>query len=352
MLEGGLSLVHGYGVVEIPLAVALLRGLGRRGLCLPTGHHIVASGSLLLCQLLGFGVELGLTLLLLLLLQCLDHTVDGLQPFLFGHHRQLQQRVLQVDGLGMGYEFVEHLRAVRQLLVVAPFLVEQSDGLAIAAVGVAEALHLPVQVAERQQQYAFLNAVAGGFLVSFLVGADGLQRVVLGQVDVADGVVHLVEVFLVVIVGCHSLQTTDHLLGVALCHYLGLCDAGVELQLVGRMTAHGLAEGLICLLAVPQQVLDLSHEEPLPGALCVAPLVLDDLIEIGHGLLVVAQTDIVVGVGVVPVLDGPVVYRVAAHVAYHVLRVVEPSQFGIALGQPGFGQAALHGLRRIEAAHV
>ena len=97
-----------------------------------------------------------------------------------------------MDGLRMGHELVEHLRTVRQFLVILAVAVQQSDGLAVAAVGIAEPFHLPVQVAERQQQHTLLHTVSHRLLVAFLVGTDGLQRVALVQVDIAEGVIHLV----------------------------------------------------------------------------------------------------------------------------------------------------------------
>ena len=45
-------------------------------------------------------------------------------------------------------------------------------------------------------------------------------------------------------------------------------------------------------------------------------------------------------------------HGVAAHVADHVLGIVEPAQFRVALRQPGAGDGVLHGLRLIELAHV
>ena len=79
---------------------------------------------------------------------------------------------------------------------------------------------------------------------------------------------------------------------------------------------------------------------------------LDHLLQVGHRLLVVAHVDIVVCVGVVPVFHGAEVHRVAAHVADHVLGVVEPVQFRVAFRQPGLRQSALHGLGLIEAHHI
>ena len=61
---------------------------------------------------------------------------------------------------------------------------------------------------------------------------------------------------------------------------------------------------------------------------------------------------VVVGVGVVPVLGSAVVDGVAAHVADDVLSIVQPVELRVALGKPGTGYAVLHGLRLVELAHI
>ena len=78
----------------------------------------------------------------------------------------------------------------------------------------------------------------------------------------------------------------------------------------------------------------------------------DHFAEVRDSFLVVSLPDVVVGVGIVPVLDSAVVYRVTVHVADDILGVVEPSQLGIAFGQPSLGQPVLQRLCLIEPAHV
>ena len=106
---------------------------------------------------------------------------------------------MQLHGIGVRHQFIEHLAAVGELLIVLALLVEQSDGLAIAAAGIGEFLLSPVQVAQVQQEHTFLYATAGGTLVALLVGIDGMEGIALAQVDVADGVVYLVQILLVVV---------------------------------------------------------------------------------------------------------------------------------------------------------
>ena len=118
------------------------------------------------------------------------------------------------------------------------------------------------------------------------------------------------------------------------------------------MTAYHLAEGALGLPTVAQLLLYLPHQIPLAGFLLMALLVLDHLLQIGHGFLIVLRADIVVGVGVVPVLHGAEVDGVAAHIADHVLGIVEPVEFCVALGEPGTGQTVLHNLRLVDVAHI
>ena len=83
-------------MVSLLLALVLVAvGLGT-----VAGHH-----------LLGLFFLTGLALLFLLLFQCLDHTVYGLVALFLGHGGELEQRVLQMDGIGIRGQFVKNLRA-------------------------------------------------------------------------------------------------------------------------------------------------------------------------------------------------------------------------------------------------
>ena len=53
-----------------------------------------------------------------------------------------------MDGLGEGHQFVEYLGAFVELFVVLAVLVEQSDGFAVTALGIAELLLGPIEVAQ------------------------------------------------------------------------------------------------------------------------------------------------------------------------------------------------------------
>ena len=346
-LECGLALVDGHGVVEVPGASLLL--LCRRQ---PVAGQLVAHGALLLQLLLGGGLLCGPLLLLFLLLELFYHPVYGLVALGLGQFCEHLERVLQVDGVGERHQFVEHLRPFRQQRVVGPVLVEQPDGLAVAPLGVVVLLPGPVEVAEFQQQHALFDAAAGRFLVASLIRRDGVQRVLPGQVDVADGVVHLVEVVFVLVRLGHSAQPLYHLLRTAPCHDLGLGYAGVELHFVRRVLPHHLAVSLVCRLPVAEPGLQLSHQKPLAGFLLLAPFVLDDLGKVFHGLVVLLAPYVVVGIGVVPLFHGLVVHGVALHLRYHVFSVVKPIELGVAFGEPRPCYAVYLRLCGVQARHV
>ncbi len=163
-----------------------------------------------------------------------------------------------MDSLSVGHQFVKHLGAFAELLVVLTVLVKQSDGLTVAAFGIAELLLGPIEVAQMKQQHAFLDAVAGGLLVAFLIGPDGSERIFLHQIDVTHGIIHLIQIIGILAGTGHSFQTADHLLGVAACHHFCHRDAGVEFQFVRWIHANHTAESLIGLVSLSEAGIDLS----------------------------------------------------------------------------------------------
>ena len=352
LLEGGLALAHGDGVVEVPLAVACRGGVvgPRRGVVAVVAHIVAVHVFVLLLH--GVGFLLGAPLFAFLLLECVDDAVYGGVAVFLAHAGERLERVLQLHGVGVGHQLVEYLGAVGELAVVGAVLVQQAYRLAIAAAGVAKLLLLPVEVAQTQQQHALLYTVAHRLLGTLLIGTDGMSGVAVSQIDVADGIVYLVEIFLVVVRCSHTAQTAYHAARLPLGHYLGLGDAGVELELVGRVEAHHAAEGVVGRVGFAHGGIELAQQIPLAGSLLAAHLVAYHAAQIGDGALIFGRVYVVVGIGVVPLLDGAPVHGVARHVAYHVFGVVEPALLHIALGKPGAGLAIDGGLGGVEAAHV
>ena len=185
-----MTLVHAVHAVHgiVGVGIILLFIVIGKVAAIPT---LLVSGSLFFCLLV--------LLFLFFLFQGSNHTVDGCVAVFLVHLCQCLQRILQGNGIGMRHQFIEHLRPAGELFVVIALLVEQSDGFAVTALCIGEFLSNPVDVAQVQKQHTFLYAASRGLGNAFLVGTDGLQGVFLSQVDIADGVIYLVQIFLVVI---------------------------------------------------------------------------------------------------------------------------------------------------------
>ena len=151
------------------------------------------------------------SLFLLLFLQRLNDAVDGFIALGLIHAGEFLQGVLQMYRLGIGHQFIEHLRAVGELLIVRALLVEHTDGLTITALGIGIALKVPIQVAKLKQQHTFLGARPSALLVALLITGNGLRRILLGEIDVTDGIIHLVQIILIIIRPRHALQPANHL---------------------------------------------------------------------------------------------------------------------------------------------
>ena len=218
--------------------------------------------------------------------------------------------------------------------------------------GIAEFLLVPVETSEFEEQHTFLHPVACGFLVAFLIGADGVDCVFVEQIDIAHGIVDLVEIVFVVVRGRHSLESADGLLRLSGGHHLGHGDACVEGEFIGRVLGNHFLVGLIGLLLVAESRFELSHKEPFTCALLPPHLMFDDFSQVGDGFLVFAGVNIVVGIGIVPFLGRMPVDGVAAHLTYHILCVIEPFLLEVAFGEPCAGLGIDGRLCLVEPAHI
>ena len=101
------ALVDGHLIVEVPESVLLPVGSGswlRGGALVAVAHAALA-----LQLLFGLGFLLLAFLLFLLLDECLDDAVDGFVARCLVHLGQQLERVLQLDGIGVGHQLVEYL---------------------------------------------------------------------------------------------------------------------------------------------------------------------------------------------------------------------------------------------------
>ena len=239
-----------------------------------------------------------------------------------------------------------------QLRIILSVLIEQADGFAIAALGISISSGFPIQIAQTQQEYTLLYTVSGSLPVAFFIGIDSTQGIFLGQVDVADGIIYLVLIFLVLIRCRHALESADHLPAVARSQDLGDGDAGIKLQFVGRIEPYDVAESLISLLLVADGSLQLSHQIPLAGFLLVSHLMAYHLPEIENRLPGIPRVDIVIGEGIIPFLLGTPVDGIALDVSDHIFCIVGPSLLDIAFGKPGARLAVDGRLGGVKAAHI
>ena len=126
--------------------------------------------------------------------------------------------------------------------------------------------------------------------------------------DIANGIVNLVEIFGIVVVGGHAFQSAYHLATIVAGQHLCLSYSGVELQLVRRIASDYVFKGIVGLLLITKQILYLTHKEPLAGPLGLAAFVLYCFIQIRYGLLVIGLANVVVGVSKIPVFNGTEVH--------------------------------------------
>ena len=285
-LELGAAGRAGALVVEVPRVVVVhLELLGSlRGVALARavgglfGHICLAGG------LLG--------LLALACLEVVDGGVDDVHSGRRVHRGQLQQRVLVGDVLRVGGQLVQDVRAPLQRVQAGIVFRQLGHGLGVAGLGLLVAAFVVEKAAEADVEDGLVDAVAGRFGRTLLVVLDGLGGVAAAEVEVADGVVNLVEVLLVAVVARHASQGL-HLAGdVGAAEHLALADAGVELRAVGcRRGRGGASEGLVSLLLVAGALVYLAQEEGQTRFLCCRPVACRRLEE-GCGLGVLLLADV------------------------------------------------------------
>ena len=95
--------------------------------------------------------------------------------------------------------------------------------------------------------------------------------------DIADGIIDLIQILSIVVGGGHTTEATNHLMAIPCSSHFGLGYTGVESQFVWRVATNHFSKSTISFLLVARQVENLSHQKPLPSSLYVASFVLDDL---------------------------------------------------------------------------
>ena len=222
------SLFDHVGIIEVPCTFLTSAGIHSCVLLwtLCSGGSIVASRGVVVG---GGSVACSLLLLLfLLLLQGLYDSVYGSRIFRFAHLGQGLQAVLQFDGTQMRLQFAQDFASPFGLLIFVVLLVQDAHTALVGTCGIDIVFLLPVHLAQSEQEHGFRWSALGGFLHAFLPGRQAACCILHSQIDVSHGVIHLVQIVLVLVTLGHSLQPGNHLAELAFGHDFCLQDAGIE----------------------------------------------------------------------------------------------------------------------------
>ena len=276
-------------VVEVPRFVVVERKGGGR---IFAGGRIGALCALICHIFLTGGV---FSLLFFLFLQVVDDFLNHLLLLFERHFRQAQKRVLQRHVAGIHRQLVEHIAALFQFTEIGVGFAQERNRLGIAGLGEVVLALREVDAAECELANRLVDAVARAFLRRQLVVCHGVHGVEAREVEVADGVIHLVEVFLVAVVVRHALEGFHLRHDVGALKHCALLDAGVEFGAVGRAArTAGTLECLVGELLFASVLIELTEQEVQTHFL--RPLAaLDGFGEVWNGLDVFIRFDIEVG---------------------------------------------------------
>ena len=192
-------------------------------------------------------------------------------------------------------KLVEHVASVLEFLVVRIGLAQLRYCLAVTWLSLVIFVLSEVYATQGELADCLVDAIAGALLGGELIVLDCLDGVATGEVEVANGIVNLVEVFLVAVVASHALEGIDLALDVVALEHSTLLDACVELGAVGRrIAAASTLVGLIGFFFLACLVIELSQQEVKAHLLSAASSVYCFLKE-RHCIGVHLGLDVVVG---------------------------------------------------------
>ncbi len=141
----------------------------------------------------------------------------------------MEIHVLRVDG-----KLVEHVAAAFDIRVVGKRLRQQRYSLRVIGLRFLIIALKEVKLAQAHLIDGLVDAVARRFFVGELIILDGAGGVAAREVEIADGIIYLVEIFLVAVVAGHAAQGFDLRLYVGALENLALLDSGIEFCAVWR----------------------------------------------------------------------------------------------------------------------
>ena len=140
--------------------------------------------------------------------------------------------------------------------------------------------------------HATLRALINTQLVIF----DSIQRILSVQIDIAQGIIDLIQIVFVLLALRHTLQHLHDLQVVAARKHLALADTSGKLQFIRRIGANHLRKSLIGQAAQVQIRIDLPQEVLHTSPLFAVLLRLDRRLQIGYCLLKLLVLDEVIGI--------------------------------------------------------
>ena len=289
LLEGCFTGIFSGRVVEIPRVIVIEReGFGR---------ILIVGGIATLCILLRqiFLTRSIFRLLLFFFLQFVNNFLNHLFSLVERHFRKAQQRILKRHISGIHSEFVEHIAPLFQFAIVGIGFINQRNGLRIARLSQVVFMLIEIDSAQCQLANRLIDAISRALFTGKDIILDSARRVVDTHIEVADGIVHLVEVFLIAVVARHVLQRAHFRFNVSALKHCALLDACIEFGAIGRaaVTA-GALKCLVSQLLFARRLIELSQQEIEPHLLCAAGA-LNCLRQIGDGLCMLIRFDIEIG---------------------------------------------------------
>ena len=199
--------------------------------------------------------------------------------------------------MGIYRQLIKHVAALFEHIVVGIVLVNQRNGLGIAGLCLVILAQVEVEAAQRQLADGLVHTVACALLGGELVILDGVGRVAVSEVQVADGIVNLVQIILVAVITGHAFQCLDLAGDIGALIHGALLDARVELGSVrGAVAAASLFECQVGVMLISDFLIELSQQET-HAHLLVTLEALHGSGQVGDGFLGLLRNDIVVGKG-------------------------------------------------------
>ena len=230
---------------------------------------------------------------------------------------------------------LQRIRTFLHLFILFQLLGENPGAGLIGACSVDVVFPRPIHLREFQQQRRLCRSATGTLFHTLFPRRQTVGRVRQRKINVADGIVDLVQIFGVVLIFGHTSQTAYHLLGLVLAHDLRLQHTRRQSHFVGRIGRHHARQGTVGFLLLALHVVELTDQEVQTGPTDSALGVLHHMLQSRQSLIILLRQEIVcrLRIGLFP--RGLKTEAVTPHASQHVFSIVGPSQCHIATGQSG-----------------